>query len=105
MDPVKSQDVAIRALARMRRAGNHRLLMTGNGSFSSSRSGGLGRDKGAVWKGHLKEEATNLGVEDKIVFMGHASDEDLRAAYRLAHAVILPSRIEGFGDNGPRRVG
>ena len=97
MDPVKSQDVAIRALARMKGAERYRLLMVGNGSFSSSRTGGLGRDKGAVWKSHLREEASSLGVEDKIVFMGYATDEELRAAYRSASAVILPSRIEGFG--------
>ena len=97
MDPVKSQDVAIRALARAKKSGKYRLLMIGNGSFSSSRTGGLGRDKGTVWKSHLREEASSLGVEDSIVFMGYATDEELRAAYRLATTVILPSRIEGFG--------
>ncbi len=97
MDPVKSQDVAIRALARVRNAGNYRLLMIGNGSFSSSQTGGLGRDKGAIWKNHLREVAGSLGVEDKLVFMGYATDEELRSAYRLASTVVLPSRIEGFG--------
>ena len=97
MDPVKSQDVAIRALARVKGAGNYRLLMIGNGSFSSSRTGGLGRDKGALWKNHLKEVAHSLGVDDRLVFMGYATDEELRAAYRLASALVLPSRIEGFG--------
>jgi glycosyltransferase involved in cell wall biosynthesis len=97
MDPVKSQDVAIRALARIKKEGDYRLLMIGNGSFSSSRSGGLGRDKGTVWKRHLREQATSLGVQDRVVFMGYATDEELRAAYRLASVVILPSRIEGFG--------
>ncbi|HKT21054.1 MAG TPA: glycosyltransferase family 4 protein, partial [Nitrososphaerales archaeon] len=97
MDPVKSQDVAIRALARIKSPGNYKLLMIGNGSFSSSKSGGLGRDKGAVWKQHLREEARALGMEDRVEFMGYATDEELRAAYRLASAVILPSRIEGFG--------
>ena len=97
MDPVKSQDVAIRALARSEGSGRHKLLMIGNGSFSSSQAGGLGRDKGTVWKSHLKEVAHSLGVEDRVVFLGYASDEELRAAYRLASAVVLPSRIEGFG--------
>lgn len=97
MDPIKSQDVAIRALAAAKKDGSYKLLMIGNGSFSSSRTGGLGRDKGAVWKNHLREVAGSLGVEDSLVFLGYATDEELRAAYRLASAVILPSRIEGFG--------
>jgi glycosyltransferase involved in cell wall biosynthesis len=97
MDPVKSQDVAIRALARLKSKGNYKLLMVGNGSFSSSQAGGLGRDKGTVWKTHLKEVARTSGVEDRTIFLGHASDEELRSAYRLASAVVLPSRIEGFG--------
>lgn len=97
MDPVKSQDVAIRALGRIKNRGKYKFLMIGNGSFSSSQAGGLGRDKGTVWKEHLKEVARSLRIEDRVTFMGYASDEELRAAYRLASAVVLPSRIEGFG--------
>jgi len=97
MDPIKSQDVAIRAMARIKNRANARLLLIGNGSFSSSGTGGLGRNKGALWRAHLKEEAERLGVMNSIVFLGYASDEELRAAYSLASAVILPSRIEGFG--------
>jgi glycosyltransferase involved in cell wall biosynthesis len=97
MDPVKSQDVAIKALARIKGIGRYKLLLIGNGSFSSSQAGGLGRDKGTVWKTHLREVAASLGVDDRVVFMGYAPEEELRAAYRLASAVVLPSKIEGFG--------
>ena len=97
MDPIKSQDVAIRAVAKVRNQAKVKLLLVGNGSFSSSQSGGLGRDKGTVWKDHLKRVAKTHGVEDRIVFLGYASDDELRAAYRMAAALILPSRIEGFG--------
>lgn len=97
MDPVKSQDVAIKAMAKIKDRSKVKLLMIGNGSFSSSRTGGLGRDKGTVWKSRLKEVARAFGVEDRILFLGYASDDELHAAYRLASAVILPSRIEGFG--------
>lgn len=97
MDPVKSQDVAIRALSRVGETGSYKLLMIGNGSFSSSQAGGLGRDKGTIWRSHLKRVARSAGVEDRALFIGYATDEELRSAYRLASAVILPSRTEGFG--------
>lgn len=97
MDPIKSQDVAIRALARMKNRAKVRLLLIGNGSFSSSSAGGLGRDKGALWKEHLIKTAKRLKISDKTVFLGYASAEEVRAAYSLASAVLLPSRIEGFG--------
>ncbi|MDG6942340.1 MAG: glycosyltransferase family 4 protein [Nitrososphaerota archaeon] len=97
MDPVKSQDVAIRALAKMKNKTKVKLLLIGNGSFSSSRTGGLGRDKGTLWKEHLITTAKRLKVRDRTVFLGYATAEDIRAAYSLAAAVVLPSRIEGFG--------
>ena len=97
MDPMKSQDVAIRALGRLRRRADAKLMLIGNGSFSSSSSGGLGRDKGAVWKANLRQVARDAGVEDRVVFLGYASDEDVRAAYGLASAVVVSSAIEGFG--------
>ena len=97
MDPIKSQDLAIRAVAKMKNRAKVRLLLIGNGSFSSSRTGGLGRDKGTVWKERLMRTAKRLRVDDRTIFMGYASGEDTRAAYALASAVVLPSRIEGFG--------
>ena len=97
MDPVKSQDVAIRAIARMKNRAKVRLLLVGNGSFSSSRTGGLGRDKGTAWKDLLVRTAKRLKVSDKVTFLGYAPVEEVRAAYSLASAVLLPSRIEGFG--------
>ncbi|MDG7013674.1 MAG: glycosyltransferase family 4 protein [Nitrososphaerota archaeon] len=97
MDPVKSQDVAIRAIARMKNRAKVRLLLVGNGSFSSSRTGGLGRDKGTVWKEHLIRTAKRLKVSDRTTFLGYAPVEEVKAAYALASAVLLPSRIEGFG--------
>jgi glycosyltransferase involved in cell wall biosynthesis len=97
MDPIKSQDVAIRAMAKVKNVAKVKLLLIGNGSFSSSQTGGLGRDKGTVWREHLKRVARSLGVEDRIVFLGYAPDDELRAAYKAASTVVLPSQIEGFG--------
>lgn len=97
MDPIKSQDVAIRAIAKVKERTNAKLLLVGNGSFSSSATGGLGRDKGTVWRKHLRQVAKTLGVEDRIIFLGYASEEELRAAYDISSAVLLPSQTEGFG--------
>ena len=97
MDPMKSQDLIIRALARIKDRVKARLLLIGNGSFSSSKAGGLGRDKGSVWKEHLRQEAKSLGVTDRVVFLGYAPEQDVRAAYQLASAAVVSSKVEGFG--------
>jgi glycosyltransferase involved in cell wall biosynthesis len=97
MDPMKSQDLLIRALARVKDRVKAKLVFIGNGSFSSSKAGGLGRDKGTIWKQHLKDEARSLGVDDRVVFLGFAPAEDVQAAYQLASAVVVSSRVEGFG--------
>jgi glycosyltransferase involved in cell wall biosynthesis len=97
MDRIKSQDVAIRALARLKDRNNFRLALVGNGSFSSSKSGGLGHGKASQWRAELEELASQLGVRDRVSFTGYASPEELRAAYSLASVVLLPSNLEGFG--------
>ncbi len=47
----------------------------------------------------LKAEALELGVADRIVWYGHATQEELIGAYRAATALWFPSvaRSEGFG--------
>jgi glycosyltransferase involved in cell wall biosynthesis len=97
MDPMKCQDLAIRALARLKGRLDAKLLLIGNGSFSSSKTGGLGHDKGTRWKAHLREVANEAGVTEKVVFLGYASELDVKAAYSLCTAVVVPSAIEGFG--------
>lgn len=96
MDPIKSQDVAIRALARLK-SKRPKLLFIGNGSFSSSKSGGIGHNKAALWQKKLQILAKDLKVSDQVVFLGHATDEELKSAYALSSATLLPSAIEGFG--------
>ncbi|MCL4344708.1 MAG: glycosyltransferase family 4 protein [Nitrososphaerota archaeon] len=90
MDPIKSQDIAISAI----RGINAKLILVGNGSFTST---SLGHDKASTWAKTLKELARKEGVEDKVVFAGYLPDEELNALYETCDAVILPSRIEGFG--------
>jgi glycosyltransferase involved in cell wall biosynthesis len=45
----------------------------------------------------LRVVAGDLGVEDRIAFLGPFEDSELPRLYAGAACVILPSRIEGFG--------
>ncbi|MEM4596975.1 MAG: glycosyltransferase [Thermoplasmata archaeon] len=48
MDPMKSQDILIKAVARLKRTiPNIKLMLVGDGSFTSSASG-LGSSKGRI---------------------------------------------------------
>jgi glycosyltransferase involved in cell wall biosynthesis len=45
----------------------------------------------------LEKTVKNLGLENKIIFFGQASDDDLSMLYQNALAYIFPSLMEGFG--------
>lgn len=45
----------------------------------------------------LAREAERLGVADRVRFLGYVTDDDLRALYAGATALVYPSLIEGFG--------
>ncbi len=97
MDPSKGQDIAIEALAKIAgRFPKLKLVLVGNGSFSSSRTG-LGLSKSALWRKHLEETARTLGVAERVVFTGHVSQHELDCLYRRSLFTILPSVHEGFG--------
>ena len=91
LDPIKSQDVAIRAISRVEDAV---LLIVGDGSFTSQ---ALATGKGGKWLNHLKQTAKELKVEDRVIFTGYVTDEELSAIYELTDVNLLPSNIEGFG--------
>ncbi|MEM4778122.1 MAG: glycosyltransferase family 4 protein [Thermoplasmatales archaeon] len=97
MDKIKSQDIGIKAFAILSKKVKSKLLLIGDGSFSSSQKGGLGYGKGAQWKRELENLSRELGVSDRVFFLGHSTKEELKAAYSLASVVILTSNIEGFG--------
>lgn len=97
MDRIKSQDVAIRAMSLIRNRRRLKLALIGDGSFSSSTKGGLGHAKGEIWSAELRKLVAELGLEGSVAFLGHVSHEELRAAYSLSSAVLLTSRLEGFG--------
>lgn len=93
LDPIKRQDVAIKAIAKVEGA---KLVLVGDGSFTSSK-GGLGLEKAGTWYKKLARMAKDLNVEGRVVFTGYLSEEDLGAMYSLADVVILTSAMEGFG--------
>lgn len=100
MDPMKRQDLAIDAFARI--AAQHpraRLVLVGNGSFSSARSGkgGLGINKADLWVRRLRKRARDLKLQERIRFTHWIEDRQLAAAYARATAVVLASDVEGFG--------
>ena len=98
LDPIKGQDIAIRALARVAKRFPHvKLVLVGDGSFSSARKGGLGLLKGARWLDRLERLASKLGVRQKTIFTRYLTGDELRAAYTRADVVVLPSVLEGFG--------
>lgn len=97
LDPIKSQDVAIRALARVIHDAPHaRLMIVGGGGFSAGR-GGLGMSHAVEWKDELEALARQLGVASRVTLTGGILDDDLEIAYARSRAIVLPSRVEGFG--------
>ncbi|MFZ0830321.1 MAG: glycosyltransferase family 4 protein [Thermoplasmata archaeon] len=97
MDPIKGQDRAIEAFAIL--AGDYpslKLVLVGNGSFSGSKSG-LGLSKSAEWRARLEETVKTMGLEGRVVFTGHATQEELDCWYERCWFTILPSVREGFG--------
>ncbi|HVL86926.1 MAG TPA: glycosyltransferase family 4 protein [Candidatus Thermoplasmatota archaeon] len=97
MDPIKGQDRLIRAFAAAhRKMPEARLVLVGNGSFTSSKRAGLGVDKGSRWRAKLEQDARELGVADAVRFTGYLPPELLDAAWERADVVVQPSAIEGF---------
>ena len=97
LDPMKGQDKAIAALAKVvKEVPNIKLILIGNGSFSSSKQG-IGLSKADLWLNELQILAKRLKIEDHVVFTGHLSQQQLCAAYKRCTLTVLPSVREGFG--------
>jgi glycosyltransferase involved in cell wall biosynthesis len=48
------------------------------------------------WYGHLRELASELGIERRVRFWGFVTDETARDILRASDLVVLPTQIEGF---------
>ena len=99
MDPVKRQDLLLRAFARVhRRFPDHRLALVGGGSFSTGLSGkGPERSKADVWTERIRRLLHSEGLRDSVVITGNVTNEELRAAYDGAVGLVHPAPWEGFG--------
>lgn len=95
LDPAKRQDLAIRAIARVRRAFPEvKLLLVGGGSFSTR---GLGSSKALAWRATLDRLVRRLRLSEQVVFTDSVAPETLRAAYEAADVFVHPAPYEGFG--------
>ena len=48
-------------------------------------------------RSELEQLAVNVGVADRVMFLGHVSDECLHGVYADSDVFVMPSRKEGFG--------
>lgn len=80
--PQKGIEILLKAAAMLRERGTRDfgLDLAGQGPLTDS----------------LKVETRALGLADTVQFLGPLPRPDLLAAYRRAHAFVLPSRHEGF---------
>ena len=94
LERLKGVEVAIRALAllRDREHDDVRLLILGE----DSRNGGV-RDGEESEKLRLKAIAAELGVRDRVDFIGSVAHDDLPYFYGAADVCVMPSYSESFG--------
>lgn len=93
LQPLKSPDTAVRALAALdglldEQGAPARLVICGGPS------GGRG---GESSPSGLRALARSLGIDDRVALLGPRPQEELAALYRAADVVIMPSRSESFG--------
>jgi D-inositol-3-phosphate glycosyltransferase len=90
LEPLKGADVILRALA----------LLTAGGSYPDARLLVLGEDGGAAGcseMARLQAIAKELGMGDRVEFVGSVAQERLPAYYAAADACLMPSYSESFG--------
>ena len=68
--------------SRLRSNNNIKLILVGKEDFFYKR---------------LKQKVESLGLSENILFKHSVSDEELASLYAHAHALVMPSLMEGFG--------
>jgi glycosyltransferase involved in cell wall biosynthesis len=95
MDPVKRQDLAIAAMAKVRRSFPElKLLIVGGQSFTTQ---SLGSRKGSAWRLHLEKTVRRYRLSDRVAFTDTISPTLLNAAYDACDVFLHPAPYEGFG--------
>lgn len=57
----------------------------------------IGRSQYAANRQRLVQLVSELGLEDRVIFIDYVTDEDLPRFYNISEIFILPSLYEGFG--------
>jgi glycosyltransferase involved in cell wall biosynthesis len=83
--PHKNLEALVNAFARLR--SDALLVMVGDASG----------DAFHTYYGTIAARVEELGLNDRVVFTGFLSDEDLVVLLNLATVLVLPSLMEGFG--------
>lgn len=99
LDPVKRQDILLRAFASVRRQHpSARLVIVGGGSFSTRVLGAGGKvSKAQAWELELRRIARSLRLGGSAILAGTLSPSDLQAAYTTSSVFVHPTPWEGFG--------
>lgn len=93
LDPRKGQRTLIKAMPKVAQEFPSAVtVFVGNGSITKEMIGG----RSAVLDG-LKKQAVENGVEDRVIFTGYISEEELKGALEAAEVVVQPSHMEAFG--------
>ncbi|HUE75538.1 MAG TPA: glycosyltransferase [Chloroflexota bacterium] len=91
IDPVKGLDTLLRAVALLEDAPDLRLfILGGNGN-------GNGNPNGDSEARHLRDLASELGLDSRVSFVGPVEQELLSVYYSAADACVIPSHYESFG--------
>jgi glycosyltransferase involved in cell wall biosynthesis len=99
LDPVKRQDLLLRAFAMVRR--QHpaaRLVLVGGGSFSTRVLGtGQPLSKAQAWEQELRRVMRSLRLDGSAILAGSLRPSEVQAAYTTASVFVHPAPWEGFG--------